>query len=89
MDMMPSDDHKIVIRSDKTPVGQHARRFNAHTIDEVAIVVVGKIWSHMILFYIIEIINYNVLRKHIAHMMYCNILLYFDKVKMAMVSQSR
>jgi hypothetical protein len=24
MDMMPSDDHKIVIRADKTPVGQHA-----------------------------------------------------------------
>lgn len=42
LDMMPSDNHKIVIRADKTPAGQHARRFNAPTIDEVAIVVVGE-----------------------------------------------
>ncbi|KAL4091329.1 hypothetical protein QTP88_026032 [Uroleucon formosanum] len=34
--------YKIVIRADKTPAGQHARRFNAPTIDEVAIVVVGE-----------------------------------------------
>ncbi|XP_050065531.1 uncharacterized protein LOC126554502 [Aphis gossypii] len=39
---MPSDNHKIVIRADKTPAGQHTRRFNAPTIDEVAIVVVGE-----------------------------------------------
>lgn len=38
---MPSDDHRIVIRADKTPVGEHARRFNAPTMDEVAIVIVG------------------------------------------------
>ncbi|GBM02726.1 hypothetical protein AVEN_40802-1 [Araneus ventricosus] len=37
---MPSDDHKIVIRSDKTPVGEHARRFP--TIDEMAIFIVGE-----------------------------------------------
>ncbi|XP_054085138.1 uncharacterized protein LOC128921444 [Zeugodacus cucurbitae] len=42
IDMMPSDDHKNVIRADKTPVGQHAGRFNAPTIDEVAIIVVGE-----------------------------------------------
>lgn len=42
LDLMPSDNHKIVIRADKTPAGQHARRFNAPTIDEVAIVVVGE-----------------------------------------------
>lgn len=34
--------HKIVIKADKTPAGHHARRFNALTIDEVAIVVVGE-----------------------------------------------
>lgn len=38
--MMPSDAHKIVIHADKTPAGQHVRRFNAPTIDEVAIVIV-------------------------------------------------
>lgn len=42
IEQMPSDNHKIVIRADKTPVGQHARRFNAPTIDEVAIVIVGE-----------------------------------------------
>lgn len=42
LDRMPSDNHKIVIRADKTPFGEHARRFNAPTIDEVAIVIVGN-----------------------------------------------
>ncbi|XP_076251479.1 uncharacterized protein LOC143190795 [Rhynchophorus ferrugineus] len=42
LDLMPSDNHKIVIRADKTPAGQHTRRFNAPTIDEIAIVVVGE-----------------------------------------------
>lgn len=40
LERMPSDDHRIVIRADKTPVGEHARRFNAPTMDEVAIVIV-------------------------------------------------
>lgn len=42
LDLMPTDNHKIVIRADKTPVGEHTRRFNAPTIDEVAIVMVGE-----------------------------------------------
>lgn len=42
LDRMPSDDHRVVIRGDKTPAGQHARRFNAPTIDDVAIVIVGE-----------------------------------------------
>ncbi|XP_022233499.2 uncharacterized protein LOC111081677 [Drosophila obscura] len=37
-----ADDRKIVIRADKTPVGEHARRFNAQTVVEVAIVIVGE-----------------------------------------------
>lgn len=41
LDHMPSDNHKIVIKADKTPVGQHSRRFNAPTMKEVAIVIVG------------------------------------------------
>lgn len=41
-DRMLSDDHSIVIRADKTPIGQHERRFNAPTIDEVAIIIVGE-----------------------------------------------
>lgn len=42
LDRMPSDNHKIVIRADKAPAGQHAGRFNAPTIDEVAIVIVDE-----------------------------------------------
>ena len=38
---MPTDTHNIVISADKTPTGQHVRRYNAPTIDEVAIVMVG------------------------------------------------
>lgn len=29
LDQMPSDDHKIVIRADRRPIGEHERRFNA------------------------------------------------------------
>lgn len=42
LENMPSDDHRIVIRADKRPAGAHARQFNAPSIDEVAIVVVGE-----------------------------------------------
>lgn len=31
----------IVIKADKVPVGEHARRFNAPTVNEVGIVMVG------------------------------------------------
>ena len=41
IDLMPTDTHKIVISADKTPPRQHVRRYNAPTIDEVAIVMVG------------------------------------------------
>ncbi|XP_031333941.1 uncharacterized protein LOC116163953 [Photinus pyralis] len=41
IDRMPSDNHKIVIRADKTPGGEHSRRFNAPTINEIAIVIGG------------------------------------------------
>ncbi|GFX59287.1 ATP-dependent DNA helicase [Trichonephila clavipes] len=39
---MPADDYAVVIRADKRPVGEHERQFNAPTIDEVAIVIVGE-----------------------------------------------
>ena len=42
LDRMPSNNHNIVIKADKTPVGEHTRRFNSPTIDEVAIVIVGE-----------------------------------------------
>jgi hypothetical protein len=42
LEQMPADDYKIVVRADKTPVGQHDRQYNAPTIDEMAIVIVGE-----------------------------------------------
>ena len=42
LDRMPTDDYVVVIRADKTPAGEHERRFNAPTINEVAIVIVGE-----------------------------------------------
>ncbi|GBP15269.1 hypothetical protein EVAR_92263_1 [Eumeta japonica] len=39
LDRMATDNHKIVIRADRTPFGEHARQFNAQIIDEVAIVI--------------------------------------------------
>jgi hypothetical protein len=39
---MPTDDYKVVIRADKTPTGEHRHRFNAPTLDEVAIAMVGN-----------------------------------------------
>ena len=36
LEQMPSDDYKVVLRADKTPVGQHERQYNAPTIEEVA-----------------------------------------------------
>lgn len=42
LDIMPSDDHKLIIRADKRPTGGHARQFNVPTINEVAMVIVGE-----------------------------------------------
>lgn len=42
LDQMPADDYRVVIRADKTPSNEHERRFNAPTINEVAIVMVGQ-----------------------------------------------
>ncbi|EPB70224.1 hypothetical protein ANCCEY_10689 [Ancylostoma ceylanicum] len=42
LDRMPSDEYKVVIRADKRPVGEHERRFNAPTVNEPAIVIVGN-----------------------------------------------
>ena len=38
---MPTDTLKIVISGDKTPSGEHVRRYNALTIEKVGIVMVG------------------------------------------------
>ena len=37
LEQMTSDDMKVIIHADKTPAGQHERRFNAPTVDEVSL----------------------------------------------------
>lgn len=62
LDRMPSDDFKIVIRADKRRTGEHGRRYNAPTIEEVAIVIVGEEFRR------------NECQKHIDHTMHCSSL---------------
>lgn len=42
LELMPSNNHKIVIRADKRPVRKHEIRFNAPTLNEVTIVLFGE-----------------------------------------------
>lgn len=37
---MPSDDYNVIIKANKTPFGEHGRRFNALTIIAVVIDIV-------------------------------------------------
>lgn len=41
LERMPSDTHKFVIKADSTPTGEHVRRFNAPTVNDVAAIIVG------------------------------------------------
>jgi len=41
MRKLQSDNHAIVINPDKTPAGEHIRRFNAPVVDDIAGVMVG------------------------------------------------
>jgi len=42
IERIPANDYKIVVKADKIPTGEHVRQYNVSTIDEVAIVIVGK-----------------------------------------------
>lgn len=42
LEKMPSEQYKVIIRADKTSVGEHERRFNEPLANEVAIVIVGN-----------------------------------------------
>jgi len=37
-----TDDYKILVTADKTPIGQHVRQYNFLMIDDVTIVLVGE-----------------------------------------------
>ena len=38
---LQNDNYQIVIKAEKVPLGEHAGRFNAPTVDEVAVIMVG------------------------------------------------
>ncbi|XP_034044527.1 uncharacterized protein LOC117526576 [Thalassophryne amazonica] len=42
LEQMQIPDHKVVIKADRRPAGEHARRFNAPVNNEVAILMVGE-----------------------------------------------
>lgn len=38
---LKNETYQIVIKDDKVSLGEHSNRFNAPTIDEVAVIIVG------------------------------------------------
>lgn len=42
LEKMPRENHKLVILADRTPSGEHERRYNAPLINEVAAMVCGE-----------------------------------------------
>jgi hypothetical protein len=42
LERMPTDDYKVVIRTDKTSTGEHQHRFNAATLGEITIFMIGN-----------------------------------------------
>lgn len=54
----------IAIKADKVPTGEHARRFNAPTVNEVGIVMVGDVFESR---------SIRVMRRNNTHTMPYNI----------------
>lgn len=42
---LENDNYSIIIKPDKAPLGEHSRRFNAPTVNEVGIVMVGDVFE--------------------------------------------
>lgn len=42
LEQMPTDEAKVVIKADRTPAGEHQRRFNAPVVSEMAVVLVDQ-----------------------------------------------
>jgi hypothetical protein len=81
---MPTDEYKVVIRAPWRPVGEHERRYNAPTVDEVAVVMVAEEFNKRDI--IIQRRSENLQRISETHMMPCSILSYFGKERMAITS---
>ena len=87
LERIPNNDYKVVIRADKRPAGTQERTFNAPTIDEVAILIVGE---HVILcLHVVILVNCNTYMKRTVHMTHCNTRWCFGKEMMDVTSISR
>ncbi|GFV20705.1 lipocln_cytosolic_FA-bd_dom domain-containing protein [Trichonephila clavipes] len=86
---MPADDYAVVILADKRPVGQHERQFNAPTIDEVAIVIVGEEFESCDIIFIAEVVTFSESPKLIAHTTDCSIRFYFGEEMMDIILTSK
>lgn len=42
LENMPTDEYQVIIRADKTPYGEHKRRFNEPTTGDIAVIMVGN-----------------------------------------------
>ena len=42
LERLPGEDYKLIMHPDRTPNGQHERRYNAPLINEVAAMVTGE-----------------------------------------------
>ena len=77
---MHNDNYIIVIKADKVPTGEHARRFNVPTINEVAILMVDRD---------IRIMRRNnsleIIKDTYALMLLCSVHLCFGKDKMNII----
>ncbi|GFY31473.1 ATP-dependent DNA helicase [Trichonephila clavipes] len=86
---MPADDYAVVILADKRPVGQHERQFNAPTIDEVAIVIVGEEFESRDITLHREVVTFSESPKLIAHTTDCSIRFCFGEEMMDIILTSK
>lgn len=42
LERMPTNDYKVVIHGDRTPAGEHDRRYNAPNVNEVAVIITNE-----------------------------------------------
>lgn len=68
LEQIPSNEYQVVIRADKTPIGEHERRFNAPIEGDVAIVMIGTEFEKRSI--IIKKRNSDVIHISETHRMY-------------------
>lgn len=67
--MLPSDNHKIVIRANKTSTGEYNGRFNAPMLNEDVIRLFKRIWNLVTsLFNDVMVAIFSGSEKHIVDM---------------------